>query len=306
MHIPLFLSSDDCYAPFVATTLASACDNTKAFIECYVLDGGITEANQDKIRQLEKYYSNFSLEFISVDMDKYFKKIDYSSAQERISISTYNRFLIADLKPEINRALYSDVDVIFLGDIQQFYTESLDGYVLGAVEETHLSSKEIQDRIKRLDLSPDCHYFEAGNLLIDCQKWREQGITQKLFDTTYQYNDRLVLHDMDVLNKVFDQQAKMLPQEYCWMNRKYNAFKEPQGNIVVRHFEGPLKPWHFHPDLKEEKKIYRMRDKDKFWLYAKKTEFYDELIEKVQYKTEAEIRTLLVLTLFEKRKAEIT
>ena len=40
-NIPIFLSSDDNYAPFVATTIASICDNTKSFCEFYVLDGGI-------------------------------------------------------------------------------------------------------------------------------------------------------------------------------------------------------------------------------------------------------------------------
>ena len=42
-NIPIFLSSDNNYAPFVATTIASICDNTKSFCEFYILDGGITQ-----------------------------------------------------------------------------------------------------------------------------------------------------------------------------------------------------------------------------------------------------------------------
>ena len=48
--IPIFLASDNNYAPFVATTIASICDNTKSFCDVYVLDGGITKENQSKIR----------------------------------------------------------------------------------------------------------------------------------------------------------------------------------------------------------------------------------------------------------------
>ena len=37
-RIPIFLSSDNNYAPFVATTIASVCDNTKSFCDFYILD----------------------------------------------------------------------------------------------------------------------------------------------------------------------------------------------------------------------------------------------------------------------------
>lgn len=42
-NIPVFLASDDNYAPFLATTAYSVLSNTKSFIDFYVLDGGITD-----------------------------------------------------------------------------------------------------------------------------------------------------------------------------------------------------------------------------------------------------------------------
>ena len=53
-RIPIFLSSDNNYAPFVATTIASICDNTKSFCDFYILDGGIEEENKEKIIQCMK------------------------------------------------------------------------------------------------------------------------------------------------------------------------------------------------------------------------------------------------------------
>ena len=47
--IPIFLSSDNNYAPFVATTIASICDNTESYCDFYILDGGIDEENKKKI-----------------------------------------------------------------------------------------------------------------------------------------------------------------------------------------------------------------------------------------------------------------
>ena len=47
MNIPIFLASDENYAPFLCTTLFSILKHTESFIEFYVLDGGIE--NKSKI-----------------------------------------------------------------------------------------------------------------------------------------------------------------------------------------------------------------------------------------------------------------
>ena len=74
--IPIFLSSDNNYAPYVATTIASICDNTKSFCDFYILDGGISKENQEKIYVLKEKFNNFSIEFINIDVDKEFKSIN--------------------------------------------------------------------------------------------------------------------------------------------------------------------------------------------------------------------------------------
>ena len=48
-NIPIFLASDNNYAPFVATTIASICDNTKSFCNFYILDGGISKKIRIKL-----------------------------------------------------------------------------------------------------------------------------------------------------------------------------------------------------------------------------------------------------------------
>lgn len=60
-RIPIFLSSDNNYAPFVATTIASICDNTKSFCDFYILDGGIEEENKEKFVSLKLYSIIFQL-----------------------------------------------------------------------------------------------------------------------------------------------------------------------------------------------------------------------------------------------------
>ena len=127
-NIPIFLSSDNNYAPFVATTIASICDNTKSFCEFYILDGGITQENQEKICKLKVQFNNFSIEFIKIDVEKTFKNIDYKNTCNYVTISTYNRFLIPMLKLNTDKAIYLDVDVIVIGDILKFYEQDFSVY----------------------------------------------------------------------------------------------------------------------------------------------------------------------------------
>ena len=87
--IPIFLASNDKYAPFVATTIASVCYNTKSFCEFYILDSGISNLNKKRIELLKEKFNNFSIEYLKVDLNKFdgFKSADY------ISLDTYQDFL---------------------------------------------------------------------------------------------------------------------------------------------------------------------------------------------------------------------
>ena len=48
LKIPVFLASDNRYAPFVATTMASILMHTNDFIEFYIMDCGISTTNKKK------------------------------------------------------------------------------------------------------------------------------------------------------------------------------------------------------------------------------------------------------------------
>ena len=101
IHIPVFLSADNNYAPLIATTVASICDNTKSFVDFYVLDGGISEENKQKIATLKNQFKNFEIEYIAVDISKYISLKDYKNICIHVTASTYNSLLIPSLKKNL-------------------------------------------------------------------------------------------------------------------------------------------------------------------------------------------------------------
>lgn len=296
INIPIFLSADNNYAPFVATTMASILDNTKSFCEFYILDGGITEENQEKICELKQQFDNFSIEFLKLDLEEYFKDFKVT---ERITKSMYSRFLIPHLKPEIDKAIYSDVDVIFLDDVKKMFEEDLEHYAIGGVWEEYAHNLVNNERKQRLDLSDKHKYFSSGNLLFNCKKWRDNNILKKLSEIAFTI--QLREPDMDVLNKYFDNNYKILNPKYCWINQNYDFYGQPKEPIVIRHFNGPIKPWQINPDSDENSKLNFTIDKNKFWKYAEMTLFYDEILNRVEFKTTADFKKYIVYALMKEK-----
>lgn len=264
-NIPIFLSSDNNYAPFVATTIASICDNTKSFCDFYILDGGITKENQEKICTLKEQFNNFSIEFLTIDVNKEFKDFKETSC---ITKSMYNRFLIPVLKPNLKKVLYSDVDVIVIGDIKEMYDIDISGYAIAAVPEA-FGSNPLNRTL--FGISESHKYFSSGNLIIDCEKWREENILQKIYDIEKVFRNSLKFADMELLNIYFQNNYKELDTKYCYINQNY-FFSDISNEILIRHYNGAIKPWHinFENDI--------IKDVELFWKYAKLTAFYKELV----------------------------
>ncbi len=249
LKIPVFLASDNNYAPFTATTMASILMHTNEFIEFYILDCGISDRNKKKIENENKFFTNFSVEFVKVDPKKYFS--DFPELQY-ITKAMYARYMIADLKPEISRAIYSDIDVAFTGDIKNLWEENLDKYMLGAVpSQRGKLNNNYADIKEKLQLDNSHQFFMTGLLLIDCKKWRENKISEKLLNTTIKMKNILTLPDQEVFNVVFNNSYKPLDKKYCVIYKIFADCYSPdeidylKNNQIIIHYPGgaEFKPW---------------------------------------------------------------
>ena len=279
--IPVCLSSDDSYAPFVATTIASICYNTDEFVEVYVLDGGISPFHKRLISSLQSKFANFSLKFLAVDLERRFGK--FSLGAERITLSTYSRFLIPDIIKDVGKIIYSDVDVIFLGDVAELYDQDLSTHSLGAISQAYFSNPQIKHLIdsiySRIDLSREHRYLHAGVLLIDCNKWRSENAVEQLMNIAAEYRSRLTMADQCVLNiyhsinnyKLLEHKFCLLTQDCIYLSNcdkeKYNTLLS---NVIVRHFESGKKPW--LTDARHDGKP--LENFNDFWFFAAMTPFY--------------------------------
>lgn len=279
MNIPVFLSSDDNYVPFIATTVASILYNTKENIKIYILSDNISKFHMNILNSFFKKYKNIEVIYIHINNSNIFSKIDVYNG---IPKTTYSRLLIPSLCTE-EKVIYSDVDVIFLNDIAEFYEQDLEQFPLGAVYHASLE-KNLHHRLvleKNLCLTKGQKYFYAGNLLIDCPKWRRGDFSQRLIRLGQDYKYRINYGDQDILNMFFDTNFKLLENKFCLTSQdilyfKHNdidSYHKLKENVVVRHFETQRKPWLTNM-FQKGVPLDNFQD---FWFFAEMTPFYSQL-----------------------------
>ena len=243
-HIPIFLASDDNYAPFVATTIYSILEHTSSFVDFYVLDGGITEFFKQKIEKSIERYNKKTLTYL--DMSKY----DLSCFPEvkHYSLNTFSRYFIADIKPDIDKAIYMDVDIIVKGDIKELFDNNIENYPLGAVLEDFYEGNymTLKEKIYPAYKGGD-KYFNNGVLLLNLKKIRETKVKDKAIDLTIKLFDKLNCPDQDVFNILFENNFKILDYRYNFMPDYISLIKKKHPNLILSdpiiiHYTG-FKPW---------------------------------------------------------------
>lgn len=245
----IMFSASNEFVPHLATAITSILINSLPFesFRFYILDGGISQENKLKIN-LCKQIKNFEIEYIAID-NAVFANCPKTPDCGHISKQTYYRYLIPKFKPELDKCLYFDCDIVVEDSLQSLWNTDMGDNYAAAVEELYDGSSD--DALKLgLDAT-----FNAGVLLINIKKWAEDGISDKLFENTaiLQKKGLLKWMDQDVLNFTFRNKVKFVNPEF---NLQWNTtaaenctkYTEQErlfaySHPVIIHFNSFSKPW---------------------------------------------------------------
>lgn len=264
--IPIYMIvSDDIVAP-ASVAMVSILKNTNSFINFILLEKNslpISRKNIKKIYQLKKIFPNFSVDIITINVDE-FKNLDLSK-EKYVPVDTFFRYKIPNLKSNIAKAIYLDIDVVCNKDISSLYDFDLKQHMLGVVrnEKGKFMTPTMEKVISKTGIKNPYNYFNAGVLLFNCELCRKNNITEKLFLTTQKNKGKIDYADQDVLNIVFENSNIELPGEY---NTYPSRINENDELPTIIHFVGSNKPW-------KKKCLYDFV----FWQYAKISPFYRKL-----------------------------
>lgn len=167
----------------------------------------------------------------------------YIHNTKSFTMAAYYRLFFPQLiDKDIDRLLYIDIDTLVLKDLTNLYSTNLEDMVLGAVYDNYVKTQPL------IGIIEENQYFNSGVLLIDCQKWRDQNITQKCVEYLLEYPKNILFVDQCVLNAVIQNNYKKLNKNnnmmYSYLPTKStkNEMAEVLSNITILHFT-LQKPW---------------------------------------------------------------
>lgn len=256
-HIHIAIASDKNYAKFVKVAINSFFNSNPAFKHAtfHLLATDIDEFTINDIRQTIPTDKG---ELEVYDLSNISSKLTMP-VPDTIAISAYNRLFLSDIiSDDIDRVLYIDCDVVFNGDITDFWNTDLSNMYISGVLDT---LPDIQAKIS-IGLKPDAPYINSGVLLISLTEWRKDNLTQQFLKFLTDHEGKVYHHDQGIINAVCTGKVKISSPIYnattCYFSHPYKlvertntpfyseeeyikARKEPR---IIHFTEGFLnRPW---------------------------------------------------------------
>lgn len=175
-----------------------------------------------------------------------------------ITTGTYLRLLLHKLLPEVDKVLYTDVDVFFRGSLKPLWELDMDGYVIAGVA----SPVNLSDKWEWNSDRPYWHhlsdmkgkYINAGVTLMNLAEIRRRNLDEQWDKWA---KERLYYQDQDILNITCKGSIYYIPPKYnmlAYMTRQLcedavsehlytqEEYVEALENPVIIHYAAD-KPW---------------------------------------------------------------
>lgn len=255
----IFLAANGNYTQHVGVTIQSVIENNKERnFEFHLIYSGLNQL--DKLIENAKR-NKYDLILHEVNEED-FKGYPISN---HISYSTYYRFLIPKyINETVEKVLYIDSDLLVVGSLKELLELEMGNNYIAAGLDKYCSdiAKVVLGMPKNYD------YFNAGVMLLNMKKIREDKIFEKAVHFMLNNLDKIKWHDQDALNAVINNKVIVLNKKWNLNSYYFNVENVDYTKCDCRivHFTGPLKPW-------DKALIHPM--KDYYYDYLKNTVFFN-------------------------------
>lgn len=209
----------------------------ETLIAVSILDGGISKSDFRLLKEkLEYYHSNIIIRRFSVDEGLFTHLPPWAG-----NYMAYARFLLPQFLPEANHCIYSDVDYIWLRDIEELWNERDDLIPLQSTIDGNLgTSRKEAEWFSRHNLPYAAdQYICSGLLLLNLKLFREEKALNKLEEFLLKYPD-VQFPDQAALNVVFRNRIRFLAQ--TWQRFSNVVTNEELKMPIAIHYAGEA-PW---------------------------------------------------------------
>lgn len=264
--IPIFYACDDAFVKFTIVSLTSLIENASPNYnyDVHILITDISEDMRQKTKALERENVKISFNDTSSYLELMKNRLPL---RDYYSKTTYYRFFIAEMFPNIRKAIYIDSDTIVTGDISELYNNELGLNFVGAChEQVMMQIKDFGNYCEKVVGVKRDKFFNAGVMLINCDQFRRHRVLEQFIELLQIYNF-VVTQDEDYLNVICKGRVLWLDQR--WNTEVFGDIPYPPEEFKIIHYIMVSKPWHYTD----------CRFFDLFWKYAEMTSVCDEIKE---------------------------
>jgi lipopolysaccharide biosynthesis glycosyltransferase len=240
--------ADDRYAMPLAVMGRSLLEHHSSdrLLHLRIIDGGVTAENRKRI---EHSWSSAARGPALWD----WVAPRFGSAKDlpswgRVPSLTYARLLVGQyFELEAGRVVIADSDLLVLRDIAELHDCELGTAALGACVDPFIPTVSARDGLpnpKQWELAADAPYFNAGLMVVDVKRYREQQVSERALGYLDQNFRQLRHYDQDALNACIGGKWTKLDDRWNTHPRtRYALGKTPVADPWIVHFSGRLKPW---------------------------------------------------------------
>ena len=232
--------------------------NNHASVNFHVfIDIEFEESNKRALYKVAMEYGNtISFYPISAESVKGFP-FGVSNQPQHISVAAYYRLFVSKILPyDIGKIIYMDGDMIVRHSLEKLWETNIDSCAVGVVHDVSEPSHVVEERL----LYPRQYgYFNSGMLLINVDYWRKNNCFERFSTFISNNQDKIIMHDQDVLNAVLYQEKKWLPITYNFQSgfiykSKYVSYdqslteeiNEYKNDPTIIHYVSSSKPWNIN------------------------------------------------------------
>lgn len=179
------------------------------------------------------------MKYININT-KHFENFNLKNNIKYISVETYYRYIIADIAPNLNKALYLDADLVVNGNLNELYDIDLENNYCAGVKDKFIEETDYKNT---LGLSPNETYINAGVLLLNLSRMRKDNVSEKLLSNTNKLAEQIEYQDQDIINITFRGQIKEVDSRYNFASSNVIREKSKIKEAMIIHYTGPIKPW---------------------------------------------------------------
>ncbi len=290
-NIAVVFAADDPYTAVLSVAVQSvlAHANTGCNYDIVILSDGICFKNRRLLLSMTDGMDNVSIRFLEVGylLDQY----AFQFTNTQLSRATFLRLLLPDVMRDYDKIIYLDGDTIVTRDLEELFSTDMKDHIAAAVEDPHIAlirmyRKNVQKHLQTdVGLKADEKYFNAGVLLINLEALRKNYTVKDMIDMALER--KWMWEDQDVLNKLFRKKVLWLPDRWnvLWVT---NPYLQEAMKTRVSYFRALYDPYiiHYAGGCMPVKRLNDMFA-DEFWKAAKKTPFYELLVNQMPQSSES-------------------